>query len=73
MTFYEKRHKPMEVIGFLFIILLFILLAILGPLVTIWALNTLFPVLAIPYNFWSWCAVIILHLSLKTNLGFKSK
>lgn len=31
-----------------------------GPLATIWAANTLFPVLAIPYDIWSWLAVVVL-------------
>lgn len=26
------------------------------PFITIWALNTLFPVLAIPYNLYTWLA-----------------
>ncbi|MDB4352732.1 hypothetical protein OAA60_04825 [Porticoccaceae bacterium] len=30
------------------------------PLSIIWALNTLFPLLAIAYNFWTWLAVLIL-------------
>ena len=38
-----------------------------GPLVTIWALNTLFPVLAIPYTFWTWLAVFFIDLSYLTN------
>lgn len=35
-------------------------LIIIGPLLTIWALNTLFPVLAIEYTIWTWLAVIII-------------
>jgi hypothetical protein len=31
-----------------------------GPLVTIWAVNTLFPLLAIPYTWETWLAVILL-------------
>ncbi len=41
------------------LILLIILVIIFAPLVTIWALNTLF-LLAIPYTFWTWLAVLIL-------------
>ena len=40
-------------------IVLALTLIALGPLATIWALNTLFPVLAIPYNFFTWLAVVI--------------
>lgn len=34
-------------------------LIVLGPFVTIWVLNTLFPVLAIPYTFKTWLAALI--------------
>jgi hypothetical protein len=42
------------------VIVLVILLGILGPLLTIWSLNTLFPVLAIPYTLQTWAAAAIL-------------
>jgi len=41
--------------------LLIILLVILAPLAYIWALNTLFPVLAIEYSFVNWLAICLLH------------
>lgn len=42
------------------LVVLIVLLIIIGPILTIWALNTLFPALAIPTNFWTWLAVILL-------------
>ena len=46
----------------LVILVVFCVLAIvLVPLITIWALNTLFPVLAIPYSFETWVAVVIVR------------
>jgi hypothetical protein len=48
---------------------LIIFLVILGPFCTIWGLNTLFPVLAIPYNFETWIAVIIVHSTIRSNLS----
>ena len=39
---------------------LIVALIAIGPLLTIWALNTLFPVLAIPYTVWTWAAALIL-------------
>ena len=39
-------------------IALIILLLAIGPWLVIWALNTLFPVLAIQFTFWTWCAVV---------------
>ena len=35
-------------------------LVLLGPLLTIWSLNTLFPVLAIPYTIETWVAALVL-------------
>lgn len=40
------------------VVIIFVLLAMLSPFVTIWSLNTLFPSLAIPYDFWTWLATI---------------
>lgn len=37
-----------------------IALVVLGPLLTIWSMNVLFPALAIPYSLETWAAVIIL-------------
>jgi len=48
------------------IALLFLLFLIaIGPLCTIWAINTLAPVASIPHTFETWCAVVILW-----GLGF---
>lgn len=48
-----------------------IALIISSPLATIWALNTLFPMLNIPYSFVTWLAVIVLMLALG-GLRYKS-
>ena len=42
----------------LLLILLFVIV-LFGPLLTIWSLNTLFPVLAIPYSIETWLATVI--------------
>lgn len=47
----------MTILGSIVVILAVI---ILGPIATIWALNTLFPVVAIPYSFSTWLAALIL-------------
>jgi hypothetical protein len=39
---------------------LVVFLVFIGPVATIWALNTLFPILAIPLTFETWCAALIL-------------
>ena len=44
------------------LIVLFVLaLIFVSPILTIWALNTVFPSLAIPLNIWTWLAVVWLH------------
>ena len=50
---------------------LVIVLLALGPWLVIWALNTLFPVLAINFTFWTWAAVIILGTFLRANVTIK--
>ena len=60
----------------LFVWLTFIvLLIILGPIATIWSLNTLFPALAIPIGFDTWAAALILGgvVGGSTGVSFKSK
>jgi hypothetical protein len=42
---------------------------IFGPIVGIWSLNTLFPVLNIPYSVETWCAYFLLFGSI-TGLRF---
>ena len=54
---------------FLFLVLLF--LTIFGPFITIWALNTLFPVLAIPYTVENYFAVMAIGIFLNTNISYK--
>ena len=39
------------------------LVIIFGPLAIIWAANTLFPILAIPFGFYQWLAVVVLNLT----------
>jgi len=50
-------NDTVKILGFLAFI---IILVAVGPLLTIWALNALFPVLAIPYTFETWAAIILI-------------
>ena len=43
---------------FIWLVLIVIVLFV-GPLASIWALNTLFPVLAIPYTLETWAAMAL--------------
>ena len=50
---------------------LIVLLVVFGPFATIWALNTLFPALAIGYTFETWLAVILLSAAIRSNITMK--
>jgi hypothetical protein len=50
-----------------------IFLIVIGPLCTIWSLNTLFPALDIPYDFDHWIAVVILGGVFKSNIIGKDR
>lgn len=52
----------------IFIILFVALIIVFQPLALIWGVNTLVTAAAIPYNFWSWLAVVILQVSLKSKV-----
>jgi hypothetical protein len=56
------------------LIAILVIAAIIGvPLATIWSLNTLFPVLSIPYTIWTWLAAFFLvSLGTKSGLSFKA-
>ena len=57
----------------LLLILLFVVV-VFGPLLTIWSLNTLFPVLAIPYSIETWLAtVVIAGIFRGDGVSFKGK
>jgi hypothetical protein len=43
-----------------FWVLIIVAIVIAGPFASIWALNTLFPVLAIPYTFDTWLAMLLI-------------
>ena len=60
-----------KLIGLLGIVALIVLLVVIGPLVTIWALNTLFPSLAIAYTLETWVAVVLLGAFLRANVSIK--
>ena len=57
----------------LLLIVLFVVV-VFGPLLTIWSLNTLFPVLAIPYSIETWLAtVVIAGIFRADGVSFKGK
>lgn len=60
--------KSFVIVG---LFVLIVALIIIGPILTIWALNTLFPALAIEYNLATWAAVIVLGSALRANVNVK--
>ena len=49
------------------LIVVLLLVIIFSPFIAIWSLNTLFPLLVIPYNFETWLASLLLAGTLKTS------
>lgn len=64
--------KSESLITFLVFVLLVVSL-VFGPLAIIWAINTLFPVAAIPYTFWHWLAVAVLSATWFNKFQFPNK
>lgn len=50
------------------IVLLVTLVIVMGPLLMIWALNTLFPMLDIAYSFETWISIVILAGLFRTTV-----
>jgi hypothetical protein len=50
---------------------LILFLVILGPFVTIWAANTLFPSLNIGYTWQTWVAVLVIGAFIRTEVKIK--
>jgi hypothetical protein len=49
-----------ELLQKILVVLAAIALILVGPLLILWSLNTLFPALAIPYTIWTWLAAVVL-------------
>jgi hypothetical protein len=52
----------MKTSSIILIVLFVLALLFVSPILTIWALNTIFPTLAIPLNVWTWLAVAWMHV-----------
>ena len=61
MSFMNKNNVPVAILALVLITAVCVTIA--WPLVIIWALNTLFVTLSIPYSFWTWLAVVVLNVS----------
>jgi hypothetical protein len=47
-----------DIVKIVLVVALIVAIIVFGPLITIWSLNTLFPVLAIPSNLATWFATL---------------
>lgn len=63
----------MKTFGVILGILFLVAMVVLWPLTMIWAVNTLFPLLSIPYSFLSWLAVCVLNISTFGGLNVSIK
>jgi hypothetical protein len=52
-------------------LVLVVIVLIVGPLASIWALNTLFPVLVIPYTLETWAAMLLVGGMFRSSFGTK--
>lgn len=52
---------------------LVVLIFIGGPIALIWAVNTLFPSVAIPYTIETWLAAFIIPAAFKANISVNNK
>lgn len=57
----------------LIIVALAIFMVVIGPIALIWAMNTLFPVLNIPFTLETWLAAFIIPAAFKSEISFKGK
>jgi hypothetical protein len=55
-------------------VIIFVVAVIVGaPIALIWALNTLFPVLNIPFTLETWLAAFIIPAAFKSEVTFRGK
>ena len=60
INFKTKSHTVMALVALAAIVFIFI-----SPFFFLWAMNTLFPALAIPYTFETWCAIVLIGVFLR--------
>ena len=66
-----NENQVKETINVVLAVVFLGLLIALGPLLFIWALNTLFPVLEIDYNLSTWAAAFIISATLTSKVNSK--
>jgi hypothetical protein len=60
-----------DIIKIIVALAVIILIIAVGPLLTIWAANTLFPTVAIPYTLETWFSVVVLGTFFRAKVSVK--
>jgi hypothetical protein len=60
-----------SLIKLVMLIAFIVFIVVIGPIATIWAANTLFPTLAIPYTVETWFAVVVLGAFIRAKVTTK--
>lgn len=55
---FSMKKDDKDALAIIIVVILVVALVAVGPLITLLALNTLFPTLAIPYTFGTWLATL---------------
>ena len=71
MDLFTFKELEMKIHNEYLWLVLVVIVLIVGPLLSIWALNTLFPVLAIPYNIQTWAAILLVGGMFRGSFGTK--
>jgi hypothetical protein len=71
MKLLYKDKNMSDTIKIVGVIILILLLVVFAPFLTIWSLNTLFPVLAIPFTFDTWAAIVLLGMWVRGTVDFR--
>jgi len=71
MKITTKPNRGATMFKLILAIAFIIFLVVIGPILTIWALNTLFPALAIPFTLETWAAVVVIGGVLKSRVTTK--
>jgi hypothetical protein len=60
-------------LGVIGLVMAILVAVILFPWAVIWALNTLFPALAIEFTFWTWLSVLVIGMFIRSDVTVRSK
>jgi len=64
----RNMNDNIKIVG---VVILILILVVFAPFLTIWSMNTLFPVLAIPFTFDTWAAVVLLGMWVRGTVDFR--